>query len=226
MFRRSLRRHPERWPLAIAASAWIAIVVRSIAVDHAGHTPATLATVIGGAIVDWTTMAVAMMVPSLIVPIREVAARSFWNRRHRAVAAFLAGYVSIWILFGVVAAMALSPLPSDVRLRLLPVLLLAAAAWQLSPLKWRAVMACHRRITLAPDGWAATRDCVRQGWAIGSPCVVACGPMMAAGALTHDVRLMAVIAAIVAIERAAFRPRPRLTMAALASLAAVVTLAR
>jgi predicted metal-binding membrane protein len=169
-------------------------------------------------------MIVAAMIPTLIDPIREVAGRSFWHRRHRAVGVFLAGYMSVWILFGAVATLFVSWLPLDLRADLVPMVLLAAAAWQLSPVKWRAVMACHRRITLAPSGWPAARDCLRQGLAIGRPCIAACGPMMITCVLVHDVRLMAAVAAVGWFERAAFRPRPYPAVAVLAVLAAITAL--
>jgi predicted metal-binding membrane protein len=218
--RRLLWPHPEWWAVALAAGAWLVIFAGAGVTEHRAH----LAAPLGDAITHWTLMMVAAMVPTLIDPIREVAGRSFWHRRHRAVAVFLAGYMSIWILFGIVVTVLVAWLPIAGRRDLVPITLVIAAAWQLSPLKWRSVMACHRRIALAPSGWPATRDCLRQGWAIGWPCVVACGPMMAACALVHDVGLMAAIAAIGWFERAAFRPRPYAAAAALASLAAIAAL--
>lgn len=187
--------------------------------DHLSH-----AAPIVEAVTHWTLMVVAAMVPTLIDPIREVAGRSFWHRRHRAVAVFLAGYVSVWLLFGVVVMLSIAWLPADFRLDLVPIALVIAAAWQLSPVKWRAVMACHRRIALAPSGWPAARDCLRQGWAIGRPCLAACGPMMTVCVLTHDVRLMAAVAAVGWLERAAFRPRPYPAIAILITLAAITAL--
>jgi predicted metal-binding membrane protein len=212
---------PEWWAVALAGGAWLAVSARALAGgDHLSHTGTTIA----GAVTQWILMIVAMMVPTLIDSIREVAGRSFWHRRHRAVAVFLAGYLSAWILFGALLAVPAAALPPELRRNLLPMVLLIAAAWQLSPVKWRSVMACHRRIPLAPSGWAATRDCLKQGWAIGHPCIVACGPLMIACALVHDVRLMTAVAALGWFERAAFRPRPYPAIAVLAVLAAITAL--
>lgn len=218
--RRFLWRHPEWWAIACAAGAWLMIGASAAAGDHREHSGMRP----GGAMAQWILMIVAAMVPTLIDPIREVAGRSFWHRRHRAVAEFLAGYISIWILFGIVITVPVSALPAGLRRELVPMVLLLAAAWHLSPLKWRSVMAGHRRISLAPSGWPAARDCVRQGWANGWPCVVACGPMMTACALAHDVRLMAAVAAIGWFERASFRPRPYPAIAVLAGLAIIAAL--
>ena len=45
-------------------------------------------------IVHWLLMITAMMLPLLIVPIRQVAFRSYCWRRGKAIAGFLVGYTS------------------------------------------------------------------------------------------------------------------------------------
>ena len=54
-------------------------------------------------IVHWLLMIAAMMLPLLVVPIRQVAFRSYRWRRGKAVAGFIAGYSAVWIITGLFA---------------------------------------------------------------------------------------------------------------------------
>ena len=84
-------RHPEWWALALSTAAWAWMLANS---GHHAHA-------YGDALKGWMVMSVAMMLPMVIEPIRLTAERSFWHRRHRAIAGFLAGYLGLWLLAGV-----------------------------------------------------------------------------------------------------------------------------
>ena len=104
-------RHPEWWSLALSAGAAAALLVfhthifAEASAHHASRLPppsiAAAATI---AFAQWLLMVVAMMVPLAAGAIRTTAARSLWRRRHRAIAAFLAGYLAPWAIAGVVVS--------------------------------------------------------------------------------------------------------------------------
>ena len=85
-------RRPEWWSLALCAAAWLLMVRRH------WH-----------GISGWMLMTFAMMLPMVVDSIRATAERSLWRRRHRAIAAFLIGYLSLWIVIGVLMTKALAP---------------------------------------------------------------------------------------------------------------------
>ena len=66
---------------------------------------------------SWLLMVIAMMLPLVIDPIRGVAARSLWPRRHRAVGGFLLG-LSVWLVAGIVVSVAIAEVRLDHPLRL------------------------------------------------------------------------------------------------------------
>jgi len=225
-------RHPEWWTIAISALAWAPIVIGT----GAGHATPDAAALHHGAhaavappswplaSAAWLVMLAAMMLPLLVDAVRTAAARSLWPRRDRAIALFLAGYVAPWMLTGVgvlAVARAIAPLSP----RWAAAAFAAAAVWQLTPIKKRALLSCHRTMPLAPRGWRADRDCLRYGWTVGRHCVMSCGIMMAACVLaSHAFVAMAGVTAIAAIERRMPRLRPRVTASALAALGAFLLL--
>lgn len=217
-------RHPEWWALTLSVFAWTSMFAGAwTAADsgtlHAGHAHASsspLWTAAGG----WLVMIAAMMLPLLVDPIRTAAARSLWPRRDRAVALFLAGYVGPWLLAGAIAlpaAVLLQRTASPATVASLAFML--AALWQMTPMKKRALLACHRTMPLAPRGWRADRDCLRYGARVGLECVVSCAPMMAAAALaSHALIPMVGVSVIALVERRAPRLPALFTAAGLAAL--------
>jgi predicted metal-binding membrane protein len=123
--------------------------------------------------------------------------RSFWWRRHRAISLFIAGYLLVWLLMGIPAALVPpSPLLAAISLAL-------AAAWFLAPVKRRLRLGCHLTIPMEPAGWRADRDCIRFGWKIGLRCAGNCGVLMVACAtLGHVLIGTVLIAALTLLERA------------------------
>jgi len=160
-------RYPEWWSLALSAGAWVWIVTGRSHHAHAHH---------GHGLGAWMLMSVAMMVPMTADSIRNSAQRSFWRRRHRAIAAFLAGFLGCWLIAGVVIAR----LPLRAAPRSAAVALALAAAWQLSRWKRLALAACHWTMPLSPRGWRADRDCVRFGLRAGLHCFASCWALMLA----------------------------------------------
>jgi hypothetical protein len=230
-------RHPEWWSLAASATAWALILVRASSVAMGAgmaHSPhhGTAALPLGGPLpawrmeaLDWLLMVVAMMLPMVVDPIRTTAARSLWARRHRAIGGFLVGYVTPWALVGLfvsglIAALGVAGwlhLPAGAAIGFA-----AAAAWQITAIKRRAVFWCHRTTPLAPSGWRADRDCLRYGWMIGWRCLVSCWALMVACVLAgHGIPAMACAAGVGIAERRLPRANLRLASAAVAGLALI-----
>lgn len=156
----------------------------------------------------WALMAVAMMLPTAMPAVRHVAVNSLYWRRRRAVFEFLVVYLGIWVAFSTVALGMVIPLAPASQALLLPLSLAVAAAWQWTPLKRRALRACHRPRALPPRGLRATVGVARFGLGNGSACLASCWAMMLAMAAAGSVRLvwMAVIATLIAVEKLNLKP--------------------
>jgi Predicted metal-binding integral membrane protein (DUF2182) len=231
---RAVWAHPEWWSLALSALAWLLIVFRidSPGAGRSHHAGDHAAAAMGqsGFLPDvaaetfaWLLMVAAMMFPLLIDSIRTAAARSLWTRRHRAIAEFLTGYLVPWTIAGIVTIMlvrAASVSGSLGSWMWVAAGFAAAAVWQLTPVKLRALRSCHRTMPLAPRGWRADRDCLRYGWTIGGRCVVSCWAMMAGCVLAaHSVPAMLCVTAVGSAERFIPRLDRRLTAGVLLGFA-------
>ena len=183
-----------------------------------------------GAWLHWTLMVAAMMLPVVAPQVRRVALLSVWSRRHRAAAAFVVGYVVVWLVIGAALVTALAAFGSGQDLTpWLVVALLAAAVWQVSGPRRRMLRRCASLKLGAATGLAADLDCARAGVRSGLRCAFTCGPLMVAMALSHSLLLMAGVLAVLLSERArganpvrrAGRPHEALVLAGFAVVAAV-----
>ncbi|MGH3697309.1 MAG: DUF2182 domain-containing protein [Pseudonocardiaceae bacterium] len=200
--RQAARHHPEYGAVLVVVAAWVAVVgfhAGPADLAPAGHhhgvpaqpsVPATLPM--------WTVMCLAMMVPAALPAVRHVGTNSLRWRQQRAIAEFLAGYLGVWVVFGVATLSALALLhgrvPSDV---VLAAALGAAAGWQLLPYQRYFLRACHRTVPLPPRGWRAAAGCVHFGFRHGRACLGVCGPIMIVMAVVihQSVLWMAVLTA-------------------------------
>lgn len=156
----------------------------------------------------WALMAVAMMLPTAMPAVRHVAVNSLYWRRRRAVLEFTVVYLGIWAVFSVlVLGGATSRAPANSAF-VLPLVLAVAALWQLTPLKRRALRACHRPRPLPPYGWRATAGVARFGLGNGGACLASCWAMMLTMAVVGSARLawMAALTALIAIEKINLKP--------------------
>lgn len=236
-WRRLAWRHPEWWTIALSAVAWATIMgqwtfasshVHGEHADHAGRHGALIVGSVLMLIASSLVMIAAMMFPMVISSVRTVAARSLWPRRRRAILQFLAGYMAPWMLFSLVVSIALAVLQAqEIGLsfessQAAAFAFCAAVLWQLTPVKRRALFACHRTIPIAARGWRADRDCFRSGWMIGNSCVASCWVLMLACMLSeHSLPAMLCATLIGMIERTQFRPNQRLLCSAMLLLAVV-----
>jgi len=141
------------------------------------------------------------MLPLAAPGMQHVAFASYRSRRARSVAEFLAVYLSVWL-----AAITIIDLPIQGALRTdriltFIVVFAAAAAWQLMPLKRRALLRCHRTPAIAARGWRADLSCMRFGASLGLSCVASCWLLMAAATEAGDLWAMALIFVLQFSER-------------------------
>jgi predicted metal-binding membrane protein len=200
--RQAARRNPEYGAVLAIVTAWVAVVGfhtdlaggASAGHHHGLHAgPSVLAT-----LPMWTVMCIAMMVPAALPAVRHVGTNSLRWRQQRAIVEFLAGYVGVWVAFGVVTLSALAlvdgRIPSD---GVLAAALGAAAVWQVLPYQRYFLRACHRTVPLPPRGWRAAAGCARFGFRHGRACLGVCGPLMVIMAVVihHSVLWMAILTA-------------------------------
>jgi predicted metal-binding membrane protein len=228
--RRAWWRHPEGLAAGAAGAVWAVLLVVLVpgrgdaAVptgSHAmaGHDMAGIAHDMGSgdgrggaalssvvAMAWWLAMVAAMMMPSVLPTVRNVALTGPWNRRQRNVGLFLTAYLTVWAATGLVAVPAAGWAPEALGVgapTLLPGALAVAAAWELTRGKRRALRACRLVPPLPPYGSRADWACLAAGLRYGRRCVVACWALMAAMAIAGHAHLalMALLTAVVAAQR-------------------------
>ena len=234
--RRRVAWHPEWWVYAVAAVAWL--VLGWMSLQATAHVHGFAAAWSSGS-QHWLLMVLAMMLPVVAPHVRTVGLRSRWSRRHRSTAAFVLAYVAAWAAVGVLLVAGLAAMypghhgASPVPGFLLPVAMLLAAAWQVSSPRRRVLRRCTPLRLGVSSGLAADADCARAGARSGLRCLVECGPVMLAMALSHSLVLMAGLTVVLLSERArganpvrrAGRPLEAWVLAGFAGIAAVLALA-
>ncbi len=189
--------------IGLAGLAWAALVAwEHSSLAHAMHVPALGAPVLaceGPAVLPqaatyvagWVLMTVAMMLPTTL-PLANVFARLVRRRedRTRLFALLVAGYLAVWIAFGVAALLVHAIVrawadasgwlwshdwvPSAATLAL-------AGGFQFSSLKERCLDACRSPLPFVVSHWhgrAPSRDALRLGLAHGAFCVGCCWALM------------------------------------------------
>lgn len=165
-----------------------------------------------GFLLMWSVMMVAMMLPSLLLPL--------WRYRHgvnvrsarcdQLTAAVAAGYFLVWTLLGAIvfalgvllaAAQMRSPSLARAAPLAVGVVVIAAGALQLTAWKVRALECCKR----GPAGAARLACALWQGLQLGLRCCACCaGPtavLLALGVM--DLHVMAGVTALISAERLA-----------------------
>jgi predicted metal-binding membrane protein len=210
-------RHPEWGVVMAAAAAWV--FMADMSHPHASHIGITPGRGHGQGMPGMVAMVIAMMLPLTLANVRHVALHSLWRRRHRAIAAFLVGYLAVWIVVQTVIVGGtwglLAPLIGWKAMG--GVAMVTAALWELAPIKRQRLRRCDRTVPLAPRGWRADADCAHYGVTTGFSCVTVCWALMvAAAAFSHSFLVMGVLFGVQLSGRYQQRPSPLL--AALAVL--------
>jgi predicted metal-binding membrane protein len=173
-----------------SAQAWSTVPL-SVSLDLAllFNSPGQLAS-------GWALMVVAMMLPLAIAPLWHVRERSFLRRRGRSTALFVAGFIAVWMVAGVilqtVALLArwMVPMP----LACLGLAIAVASLWQVSPAKQWCLNRCHQRPQLEAFGFAADFAAFRFGARNGAACTGVCWALMLPMLLIGQGQLPAMIA--------------------------------
>jgi predicted metal-binding membrane protein len=194
----ALKRRKTSLPvLGAAAAAWILLLLRPggsgtsagiCCVPASSGTPYTLESLRQvfqqyqpfALLMAWLLMLVAMMAPMLVSPLQHVLDQSFARRRARAVLFFLAGYIGIWMVAGIVIlSMALAVrmlIPNPVaQVAMVGILVVV---WQCSPAKQVCLNRAHAQPELSAFGWKSDRDALSFGFSHGDWCVGSCWALM------------------------------------------------
>jgi predicted metal-binding membrane protein len=214
---------PE-WPVVIlVAVAWLAMAWLQLGAEPSHHVVSQSSFVV--ALNAWALMIVSMMVPVTLPAVRHVARNSICVRQHQAMAVYLAAFVAVWMIFGVLATAMLSTIQSfGIAGRSIVASTLAlSTAWQVTAIKRRAIVACRKTVPLPPAGWRADAACARFGIQQAWRCLLACWPLMLLmAAAGHQLVLMIALTTMLLAEERTFR-NDRL-IAPFASVLAVATL--
>jgi predicted metal-binding membrane protein len=178
------RYHPEWWVGLLIGLAWIVVIwthVTEPSMMGGAAMPYQASPSFNRELVDWTLMALAMMMPLALPALQFTALNSLRFRRQRALSLFVVSYTSIWLGFGA-AAILFNWLMVDIAgisQRLLLVEALAVAGfWQVSRPKLRALNACAKAVSLRPFGWRADFSCLHYGAQTGWRCLRSCWALM------------------------------------------------
>jgi predicted metal-binding membrane protein len=201
-------RNPEWWVVMVAAVAWL--FMAGVSHTHASHGGITAGTDHVQHTLGVVAMVIAMMVPLTITNVRHVAQSSLWRRRNRAIAVFLVGYLAVWLVVQTIIVETwglLAPLVGWGTAG--GIAMVAAALWEIAPIKRRRLRRCHRTVPLAPRGWRADADCAHYGVSTGLSCVTMCWALMVAAAVfSHSLMVMAVLFGVQVSGRYQRRPSP------------------
>ena len=221
-------RHPQWWLFVFSLFAWVAMGVHpySTELDSAHrhrHGSAAMVMSWTAETYCWMLMVVAMMLPLIAGSARNVAARSLWFRRQRAIVGFVLGYLSVWVVAGIAVSLVLTSLKSqgwfDPRLAIGYSFMLAVG-WHATPIKRRAIIRCHQTRPIAPEGLKANWDCVRYGFVIGGSCLLNCWGWMLFCTLTgHHIAIMLFAMFVGIAERFPIRTIPRVAVSPLSLFA-------
>ncbi len=223
--------------LALAVAAWVATDLRMAGMDAGpGTNPGSL----GFYLSTWVVMMAAMMLPAvtpMVLAYRESRHERGGQQRSAVAghtALFLAGYLAVWASAGLIGYVLLEggrslageffAWGSGGRWAASGVLV-AAALYQLTPLKSACLARCRSRRELLQAGSRDGRDgALRTGMRHGIWCLGCCWALMAAlfalGAMS--VGWMVLISGLIAGER--LLPWRRIATATVAPLLAVVAL--
>jgi hypothetical protein len=202
--------HPEWWVIMFALVAWAMMIGLEQRLPLSGRLTQRGSMVghVASEVVLCLAMTVAMMFPLIVPHARHVSLSSYWRRRHRAMAAFVVGYLALWLLTSFTVLAALHVVHPFLGERgTVAVAFGTAAVWQLTRWKRRALVGCHRLTALTADGWRADTDCARFGATIGQSCACACWGLMLAVMSTHALAAMALLFPVQLWERGRRRRR-------------------
>ena len=172
---------------------------------------------VGVLVVMWTVMMIAMMTPAAAPMILMFSTihrrRTAEGRRAVPTAIFILGYLVVWTIYSVVAALGqaglhaaalLSPAMAATSPLLAGGLLVAAGVFQWTPLKRACLAACRSPLSFLMTGWREGRvGALVMGFRHGLYCLGCCWALMALLFVAGVMNLLwvAVIAVAVLVEK-------------------------
>ncbi|WLQ13263.1 DUF2182 domain-containing protein [Hahella aquimaris] len=204
--------HPYWWLFMVSALSWAYLISaelsRSVHSHH--HMSATPIVALSSSLVAWLMMVSAMMLPMLSGSVRRVKIMMPRYQHLRLMPLLVFGYSIVWLIAGAVVEVirgiffqlpyiehdVISPLPVG------SLTFLAAAVWNNTSSRRKAVFACSSGVPMRISGWYAYRDAVYFGLIKGISCVKACLHVMLALVITgHNLWLMMIVTAVLLYER-------------------------
>ena len=190
----------------LAALAVVAWAVTAERMDGMDGGPGTHLGTLGFFVSTWVVMMAAMMFPS-IAPM--VAMYRSLGHVRGATACFVAGYLVTWTAAGLVAYLLVEALQGTVSWEgggryVAAGVLLAAAAYELTPLKARCLTRCRSPLAFVMGHWREGRGgALRMGIVHGAWCLGCCWALMAGlfALGVMSVAWMALIALLIAVEK-------------------------
>lgn len=201
--RQRAEHRPEWSALVVAALGWVVLLRMSLAspgsVVGRSTGPSTLGDLSGGlagmcgivrgtgwstwsrpaqAAGMWVVMTLAMMLPLTVPSMRHVARMVPAAARPAALAIFCSAFVLAWMPGASLAVWVHGRPP--VTAGIVAGAFVAAGAWELTPVKRQALLACHRTAVIRAAGPGRRRTCWRYGLSRGAWCTASCGPLMLA----------------------------------------------
>ncbi len=224
--------HPEWLALLLAAAGWVWMATalgwftsgsgwglpgHHHGIEEGGSAPHST----DGQLLIWLAMVFAMMVPSTLPHLRYLGFNTRTSRRQRSIALFLLGYLAVWLAPGLSLSLIGPPAPWVVAL-----VVLAAGAWELTPVKRRALRRCCRTWPVGYAGASADSAAVEYGLRHGVACLLVGGPAMVALTLAgHPAWAALALAAVMAAQKLLSRPDRWRTVVAIGWLASGVAVA-
>ena len=207
-----------------AVLAWIALVGMSLPIGpggvamhvHGSKPPtgavtdaaaaASVTALTLGWVGAWLLMTAAMMWPLIAPTVDRVAQAAYPQWRIALAATTLATATALWLVLGLVAAMAahIGSVPLGSVWWQLAFLGVAAVAWG-SARRRRLLAMCAKLPPIAPGGARGLRTAVRVGAVSWRRCALLCGPLMIAMVVGHNPVVLAAASASVWWE--AWHPR-------------------
>ncbi len=217
---------------ALGNSYAVQLLISLCTVSNSAWTSTDLAL----AVLMWSAMAFAMMLPAgapLLATYMDIAgAAKAKQMQVVSPRVLIAGYMAVWLVFAVVAGLvqgglvAAGALSTDMQL-LHPALgaavLIGAGLWQFTPTKHQCLSKCRRPFTWFMANWKDDEWGVfKLGLAQGVICLVCCWALMTVMFVAGLMNLfwMAILAAVMVLEKTVSKPQPLVYGTGIALIAA------
>lgn len=204
--------------LALAAAAWVAVVLTHGAGEHAHGVHEAAGDPAPIRLAGWTLMVIAMMLPPAL-PLAGVLAALLSGRPSPVprLAVALAAFVAVWVVTGAMllagADLVAGVVGPQHRTHAAGVVVLVAGLYQFTPLKNACLTACRSPRWFALRFWSGrgvTRDAATVAGAYGISCVGCCWALMllCLGTGAFALPVMVMLAVVMAAERLVRGGRP------------------